>query len=101
EQMPSREDVPAAEQDKRAEDGKRRVVEDKPVEVRFERNTALVGRKQEYDADEADPEDRDPIDQLVVLAEVPRTALERLACAEPQDDRQNECDVQPDHGNGG
>src|SRR5262249_7931146 len=87
EPLPRAEGVPAGEEDERREDRERRVVEEVPVEVRLERNAALEGREHEDDADEDDPEDRDHVDELVPLSEVPGRALERLARAQPEEDR--------------
>src|SRR5262249_57168004 len=56
EPLPCREHVPTAEEEERAEDRQRRVVEEEPVEVRLERDAALVGGQQEHDADEDNPE---------------------------------------------
>src|SRR3954465_2838981 len=92
--------VPASEEQERREDRERRVVEEVPVEVRLERNASLVGGEQENEADAEDPDDRDQVADLVVLAEVPGRALERLARSQPEDDRYHEGDVEPDHGDG-
>ena len=56
-------------------------------------------RHQEDERDEGDPDDRDDVDPLVVTPEAPGSLLERVACLEAQDDREDERDVEADHRN--
>ena len=76
-----REHVPAAEEQERPADHDRRVVDEVPVEARRSTGRRLVanGSMNTMQMND-DPEDRDPVDPLVVPAEVPRAALELLAC---------------------
>src|SRR6202022_4642170 len=71
EPLPGREQVPATEEQERCAHHDHRVVEEGPGEPLVPRDPAVGGRKDEGDADESDPEDREPIDPLVVTAEVP------------------------------
>src|SRR5204863_435333 len=70
EPLARREHVPAAEEEEGRADGQDRVVEEVPVEPLVPRYACVCERKHEHDADERDPEDGEPVDPLVVLAEV-------------------------------
>src|SRR4029077_1859442 len=70
-----RDHVPAAEEEECRADHDRRVVDEVPVEPRVPWNAVVAERQHEHDADEADPQDRYPVDPLVVLAEAPGAAL--------------------------
>src|SRR5205814_4227662 len=92
EPVPGRQQIPPAEQHERAADGDRRVVDDVPVEALLPRDARRGDRHQEQHADQPDPQDRQRIDPLVVIPEMPRAPLEALLLTPAQDDREHERD---------
>ena len=75
-----------------------RVVRQLPAEVVLPGEAGLVEREDEQDRDQRHPGDGDRVDPAVVPAEAPGARLERVAHPEAEDHRQDERDVEADHG---
>ena len=63
----------------------RGVVRRVPVEVVLPRETRLHERNEEEDRDDGDPDDRDRVDPLVVVAQAPGSGSNRVALPEAED----------------
>src|SRR6476619_4387670 len=87
EPLPRREDPPAADEQQRADDRDRRVVEAQPREPVLERDPGRADGQEEQLRDDRHPDNGDRPDRLVPAAEVPFARLPRVAQAQPEVDR--------------